>query len=144
MLTNNFTTLKKKHSLQIKSDINITPFVDVMLVLLIIFMVTAPMLTTGIDIDIPKAKASQALKDNEIPITISIDKHGNLYLQDNKIKIDRLLLTKKISALHREKPNAQIIVQGDKEANYGKVIEVFSILREANFANVTLLTDSIN
>ncbi len=123
---------------RLNSEINITPFVDVMLVLLIIFMVTAPMLISGIEVDLPKTKASP-LSGSDEPIVISVDKTGSFFLQENKLSPYEL--EKKLVAVLAEKPQTRIFIKGDRNINYGKVIELFAIVKNIGFSNVALVTE---
>ena len=106
---------RRRHS--IDSEINVTPFVDVMLVLLVIFMVTSPMMISGIDVDLPKTKPVQ-ITGNQDPISITIDQEGNVYIQETKIKLDSL--HSKLSALLKEKGDLRLFVRGDQKVDYGK------------------------
>ena len=123
---------------RLSNEINITPFVDVILVLLIIFMVAAPMMISGIEVDLPKTKASPISGSDE-PLVISIDKGGNLYLQEAKVTHSELV--KKLSAVLAITPQIRIFIKGDQNINYGKVIELFSIVREVGLTNVVLVTE---
>lgn len=125
----------------LSAEINVTPLVDVMLVLLVIFMVTSPMLVAGVQVDLPKTKAS-ALAGQDEPISISIDKHGNVYIQETKIKISEL--SPKLLAVSKENKNVRIFVRGDKSIDYGKVMEVFGNIKDAGFKNIALVSENIN
>ena len=120
------------------NDINITPFVDVMLVLLIIFMVTAPMMTSGIVIDLPKTKSS-ALGGNDEPISVTIKKDGSVYLQNSEIPSDAV--GPKLKAILGEKVETRIFVRGDTSVDYGAVMQVISQITLAGYPKVALLTD---
>ncbi|MEJ0010341.1 MAG: protein TolR [Alphaproteobacteria bacterium] len=119
------------------SEINVTPFVDVSLVLLIIFMITAPMLTSGVSVDLPKTKAS-ALPGNDEPIAITIRADGKVYLKDSEIPLDKL--GPKLQAVLGEKKNTRIFVRGDKSVDYGRVMQVIGEVNQAGFTRVALLT----
>lgn len=123
---------------RLSSEINITPFVDVMLVLLVIFMVTAPMLISGIEVDLPKTKSGQ-ITGNDEPLVISLDKSGHFYLQETLVTPNELLskLTSVISAT----PQIRVFIKGDQSINYGKVIELFALVKEVGFTNVALITE---
>jgi biopolymer transport protein TolR len=123
---------------RLNSEINITPFVDVMLVLLVIFMVTAPMLISGIEVDLPKTKAGQ-IKGNDEPLVISVDKGGNFYIQESLLKPHELLT--RLSAVMSATPQIRIFIKGDQNINYGKVIELFALVKEVGFTNVALVTE---
>lgn len=124
--------------IKVASEINVTPLVDVMLVLLIIFMVCSPMLVAGVQVDLPKTKAS-ALSGQDEPIAISIDKFGNVYVAENKVQVPDL--GKKLNAVLNEKKDTRIFVRGDKKIDYGKVMEVFAELKSSGFKNVALVTE---
>ena len=119
------------------ADINVTPMVDVMLVLLVIFMVTAPLLTSGVPVDLPKTQAGQ-LKGDDQPLSVSIDKQGRIFLQDTEVQIDEL--SPRLKAITAAKPDTRIFVKGDSGINYGRVMEVMGQLGAAGFPHVALLT----
>ncbi|MDX2050336.1 MAG: protein TolR [Rickettsiaceae bacterium] len=121
------------------AQINITPVVDVMLVLLIIFMITSPMLVAGINVDLPESSASQVSGQDE-PLSITIDKNRNIYIMDTKIHENELI--EKIKAILNEKYSARIFVRGDKSLPYGKVIELISKINSAGFTKVALITNT--
>src|ERR1700748_3085352 len=103
------------------AEINVTPFVDVMLVLLIVFMVAAPLLTVGVPIDLPKTQAKQMEGDSK-PITVSIKADGKIYLQDAEVDADKLVTT--LQAIAKEGLDERIFVRGDKDADYGTIMRV--------------------
>jgi len=119
------------------SEINVTPFVDVMLVLLVVFMITAPLLTVGVEIDLPKAE-SEAISGDDEPLTVSIDAEGQLFLQESQIEIDEL--GPKLIAITGENPEARIFIRGDKAIDYGRVMQVMSTINMAGFTKVALIT----
>ena len=119
------------------SEINVTPFVDVMLVLLIVFMVTAPLLTVGVPVDLPETKASQ-ITDEATPLIITIKADGELALQ-NRV-IDRPLLVPRLEAVARSKPDVRIFVRGDRTVPYGEVISIMAEVQAAGFNRVALIT----
>ena len=118
------------------SEINVTPFVDVMLVLLVVFMITAPLLTVGVEIDLPKAE-SEALSGDDEPLTVSIDAEGQLFLQETQIEIDEL--GPKLIAITGENPEARIFIRGDQAIDYGRVMQVMSTINMAGFTKVALI-----
>ena len=121
------------------SEINVTPFVDVMLVLLIVFMVTAPLLTVGIPVDLPKVKAS-ALTDQKDPLEITVKIGGEIYLGDSKVDIDNLIpRLKAITELNKE---ARIYVRGDRVVAYGRIMEIMSLVNSAGYIKVALVTQN--
>ncbi|MFI4983653.1 MAG: protein TolR [Rickettsiales bacterium] len=132
---------RKRNRRQLSSEINVTPLVDVMLVLLIIFMVCSPMLVAGVQVDLPKTKAS-SLSGQDEPIAITIDKYGNVYVQEAKVKIADLGI--KLSAVLKEKKDTRIFVRGDRKIDYGKVMEVFGAIKAGGFSNVALVTEALD
>lgn len=120
------------------NEINITPFVDVMLVLLIIFMVTAPMMTSGVQVDLPKVKSS-ALGGTDEPISVSVKRDGSVYIQNSEITVDKV--GPKLKAILGEKVETRIFVRGDTSVDYGAVMAVISAITGAGYSKVALLTD---
>ena len=119
------------------SEINVTPMVDVMLVLLIVFMVTAPLLTVGVQIDLPKTKA-KILQGQDEPLAITIDAQGQVYLQDTEIDIEGLV--PRLRAITANNPDVRIFVRGDASVNYGRVMEVMGTVNAAGYKKVALVT----
>ena len=119
------------------SEINVTPMVDVMLVLLIVFMVTAPLLTVGVQIDLPKTKA-KIIQGQDEPLAITIDAQGQVYLQDTEIDIEGLV--PRLRAITDNNPDVRIFVRGDASVNYGRVMEVMGIVNAAGYKKVALVT----
>ena len=120
------------------SDINVTPFVDVMLVLLIIFMVTAPLLTVGVQVDLPETSADTLPEESE-PLTLTINSKGEVFIQETKIEFDNLI--KKILAVSKNRTDTRIYVRGDKTINYGRVLEVMGKLSGSGFTKVALISE---
>ena len=118
------------------SQINVTPFVDVMLVLLIVFMITAPLLTVGVSVDLPKTKASQ-LNSKGDPIIISIKKNGELYIQEREI--DTIQLLPRLKAISSGNKNLRIYVRGDKDVSYGLVLDTIAKIKSSGFKKVALV-----
>lgn len=123
---------------QLMADINVTPMVDVMLVLLIIFMVTAPLLTVGVPLDLPKTQA-ESLNQPDEPLVVSVNAKGEIYLQETPI--DLASLAARLLAITENKPDTRIFVRGDQTINYGRVIEVLGTLNSAGFTHVALVTE---
>jgi biopolymer transport protein TolR len=121
------------------SEINVTPFVDVMLVLLIVFMVTAPLLTAGVPIDLPQTRARLLGQDRE-PLAVSIDGGGKVFLQNTEIPVDELV--PKLMAISENGYMQRIFVRGDRTVDYGKVMEVMGLLNSAGFTRIGLVTES--
>ncbi len=120
------------------SEINVTPFVDVMLVLLIIFMVTAPLLTVGVQVDLPETSADTLPEESE-PLTLTINSKGEVFIQETKIDFNNLI--KKILAVSNNRTDTRIYVRGDKTINYGRVLEVMGILSGSGFTKVALISE---
>ncbi|BAF86520.1 MULTISPECIES: protein TolR [Azorhizobium] len=120
------------------AEINVTPMVDVMLVLLIVFMVAAPMLTVGVPLDLPKTQA-QAMNQDKDPLTISVNNKGQVFLQETEIKLDELV--PKLQAIAKNGYDERIFVRGDKTVNYGTVMQVMGRLSAAGFKRVALVTE---
>jgi len=121
------------------SDINVTPFVDVMLVLLVVFMVTAPLLTSAVPLDLPKTQGHTMTQDNKEPLVVSIDQKGQVYLQENLTTLDDLVA--KLKAVTGANPDARIFVRGDKNVSYGHIMEVMGTISAAGFNKVALVAD---
>ena len=120
------------------AEINVTPFVDVMLVLLIVFMVTAPLLTVGVPVDLPKTRAPALGQDKE-PLSITIAKTGKIYLQKEVVAED--VLVAKLQAISQNGYDQRIFMRGDKNVDYGRVMEVLGLLKQAGFTHIALVTD---
>ncbi len=120
------------------SEINVTPFVDVMLVLLIVFMVTAPLLTVGVPVDLPKTRAPALGQDKE-PLSVTVAKDGKIYLQKEAITEDALV--PKLQAISQNGYDQRIFVRGDKTVDYGRVMVVMGLLASAGFTHIGLVTD---
>jgi biopolymer transport protein TolR len=122
------------------AEINVTPFVDVMLVLLIVFMVTAPLLTVGVPVDLPKTRAPALGQDRE-PLSITVRRDGAIFLQ--KEQVPQEVLVEKLTAIAENGYNQRIFVRGDTQANYGKVMEVMGLLAASGFTHIGLVTDVV-
>ena len=120
------------------SDINVTPFVDVMLVLLIVFMVTAPLLTVGIPVELPETKASDTLSDDQAPLVITVQENGVINLQKKAMEAD--MLVARLQAIIVENPSVEVYVRGDRDVSYGTVIGVMDMIKSAGIAQVKLVT----
>jgi biopolymer transport protein TolR len=134
-----------KHRLM--SEINVVPYIDVMLVLLIIFMITAPLLTQGIDVDLPKAAAQaldpEMLKNNE-PLVLSVDKEGKFYLSiadKPEEPVDEATVVDRVSAVIRRNPQTPVLVKADQSVPYGRVVTGAALLQQAGAPKVGFLTD---
>ena len=122
------------------SEINVTPFVDVMLVLLIVFMVTAPLLTVGIPVDLPKVKAS-ALTDQKDPIEITVNLEGDVYIGESLVEVENLI--PRINAITEQNTEARIYIRGDRIVAYGRVMEIMSLINSAGYIKVALITQNL-
>ena len=127
----------KRSKKQLMSEINITPFVDVMLVLLVVFMVTAPMMISGINVNLPQTTAAP-LSGSDEPLTITVTDKGTVYIQD--IEIDSSELIPKLTAITKEKKDSRILVRGDRAANYGSIMSVVGSINEAGYSHISLIT----
>lgn len=120
------------------SDINVTPLVDVMLVLLIVFMVTAPLLTVGVPVDLPKSQG-KAMSEPKEPLTITVDKGGDIYLMNSKVTLEDLV--EKLKGVTDANPETRIYVRGDQGLSYGRIMEVMGLINSAGFTRVALVAD---
>ena len=123
------------------SEINVTPFVDVMLVLLIVFMVTAPLLTVGIKVDLPKVKAT-ALTDIKDPIEITVKLDGQVYIGESKVEVENL--SPRLNAITEQNTEARIYIRGDRVVAYGRIMEIMSIINSAGYIKVALITQNLD
>ena len=120
------------------SEINVTPFVDVMLVLLIIFMVTAPLLTVGVQVDLPETSADTLPEETE-PLTLTINAKGEIFIQETKVEFNKII--PKILAISNNRTDTRIYVRGDKTINYGRVLEIMGMLSGSGFSKVALISE---
>src|SRR6185312_1605029 len=127
-----------RHRHRPMSEINVTPMVDVMLVLLIIFMVAAPLLTVGVPVDLPQTKAP-AITEQKEPLVISVNAQGHLFLQNSEVADDDLV--PRLQATTKNNPQADIYVRGDRAINYGRVMEVMGMVGAPGFTKVSLITE---
>ena len=132
---------KKRRSI---AEINVVPYIDVMLVLLVIFMITAPIVQQGVEIDLPQAAAKTMSPDEAEPVVVSVDSKGDFYLdigdEPNK-PIDAQLMVNRVAAVRQLKPNIPVLVRGDRNVGYGKVIDAMVLLQRAGVEKVGLMTD---
>ncbi|VAW69603.1 Tol biopolymer transport system, TolR protein [hydrothermal vent metagenome] len=127
------------------AEINVVPYIDVMMVLLVIFMITAPIVQQGVEIDLPQAAAQSISPDQEEPVVVSVDKKGDYYLDigDEPDKpIDAQLMVNRIAAVRQLKPKIPVLVRGDRNVAYGKVIDAMVLLQRAGVEKVGLMTES--
>ncbi len=129
------------------AEINVVPYIDVTLVLLIIFMITAPLVQTGVDVDLPQADTAAVEQKNEQPVIVSVDKQGYYYIDigkqdDEPVSAEELLY--RVAAVLRNKPETQIFIRGDHTVSYGKVVTVMAALKNAGVPSVGLMTSSFD
>ena len=135
----------RRHKRKLKAEINVVPYIDVMLVLLIIFMVTAPLLNLGVDIQLPQS-AAKAIQNDKEPVVVSVDQEGHYFLtlggaQRDPIESDALV--KKVSAFVRENPQVPVLVAGDQRADYGKIYQAMVLLQSAGVPKVGLMSQPV-
>lgn len=136
---------KTRRRRKLKAEINVVPYIDVMLVLLIIFMVTAPLLNLGVDIDLPEANAKALVTDTD-PVLVSLSADGTMYLtlgKQGREKIDTATLVNKVSAFVRQNPKVPVVVGADAALDYGSVIKVMGDLQSAGVPKVSLMSQPI-
>ena len=140
MITLNNSGNRRRKKYTQMSEINVTPFVDVMLVLLIVCMVTAPLLTVGIPVDLPKVKAS-ALTDQKDPIEITVNLEGDVYIGESLVEVENLI--PRLNAITEQNTEARIYIRGDRIVAYGRVMEIMSVVNSAGYIKVALITENI-
>ncbi len=137
-LTRNGGGGRQRGSYRPLSEINVTPFVDVMLVLLIVFMITAPLLTVGVPIELPKTKAKSIAEAVE-PLVITVNAEGTVFIQDTEVEIENLV--PRLKAITESKADTRIYVRGDKNVKYGRVMEVMGTINVAGFTRVAMIAE---
>src|ERR1700689_770347 len=120
------------------SEINVTPLVDAMLVLLVIFMVTGPLMASGVSVDLPKTNA-QPINNDSQPLTVSVRANGDVYLQDEQVPLPDVV--GKLKAIAQNNPDRRIFVRGDKDLPYGRIMEVMGTITQGGFTKVALLAE---
>ncbi|MDR2781561.1 MAG: protein TolR [Holosporaceae bacterium] len=135
-----FTSNKRKRTRRVlMSDMNVTPMIDVMLVLLVIFMITAPLMTVGVKVDLPTANAPN-ISDNETPVVVYVNKEGHVFI--GEIEVDMETLPDKLRAITKENTaDAKIFVKGDKSLSYGAIMDVMGRVSSSGFKKVVLVTE---
>jgi biopolymer transport protein TolR len=128
----------RRQRTRMMSEINVTPFVDVMLVLLIVFMVAAPLLTVGVPIDLPESQA-KSIEQNKDPLTVSVNDKGQVFLQNTEIAVDDIVA--KLKAIAKNGTEERIYVRGDRKVDYGTVMRVMGRLSAAGYRRVALVTE---
>lgn len=127
------------------AEINVVPYIDVTLVLLIIFMITAPLLQTGVEVDLPQADTSVVEQNDDLPVIVSIDKLGQYYIdigEDEDEVVSAEVLLVRVAAVLRNKPDTQVYIRGDHGVEYGKVVTVMAALKNAGVPSVGLMTQA--
>ncbi|WP_371395659.1 ExbD/TolR family protein [Fretibacter rubidus] len=126
---------------RLNADINVTPLVDVMLVLLIVFMVAAPLLSVGVPVELPKTDAKSLPSETE-PITITVDKDGTVFLQETEVTLDDIVV--RLSAIAQNGYDERIYLRGDNASDYGSVMKVMARINAAGYSNLGLVTDPVS
>ena len=130
--------MRRQSKKKLLAEINIVPYIDVMLVLLIIFMVTAPLLTVGVQVDLPETSADSLPEESE-PLTLSINAKGEIFIQEAKVGYDNIIA--KVLAVSKNRTDTRIFVRGDKTINYGRVLEIMGLLSGSGFTKVALISE---
>ncbi len=136
--------LKRRRAM---AEINVVPYIDVTLVLLIIFMITAPLVQTGVDVDLPQADTAAVEQKNQPPVIVSVDKMGAFYIDigdDEEEAVSAEVLLYRVAAVLRNKPETQVYIRGDQKVEYGKVVTVMVALKNAGVPRVGLMTQSFD
>jgi biopolymer transport protein TolR len=128
-----------KRSYRPMSDINVTPFIDVMLVLLIVFMVTAPLLSAGIPVDLPKTEAAAVSETDDKPLEVALNKKGDIYIGETKVTAKELLI--KLAAITGDDKERRVFIKADQGLSYGKVMEILGSINKAGYRKVALITE---
>ena len=131
--------MRRRNRNKIRSEVNLTPLIDIMTSLLAIFMITAPLLTSGIPLNLPKGDGKQ-IEGQEKTLDIGVDAKGKIYIGKDEVALDKIL--PKVTAIVKENPKIQMVISGDRDSSYGQVIEVMALLRSAGYTQVGLKTDS--
>ena len=137
--TTGATAGRRRHRLN--ADINVTPFIDVMLVLLVVFMVSAPLMVTGVEVSLPEEN-NAALESKEQPLVVTIQKSGALYVQDQPIQKEALI--QKLTSILQTRTDSSIYLRGDADLAYGKIMQLMSMLSQAGFTNIAFVTENVD
>ena len=129
---------RKRHK-KLMSEINVVPYIDVMLVLLVIFMITAPLLSQGVQVDLPQAAARPVESQDRETLVVTVDREGRYFLDDRRLTSEEL--RKKVAAILRLRPQTPVLIRGDRQANYGEVVKAMTLLQTAGAPSVGLLTE---
>ncbi|MBI2992871.1 MAG: protein TolR [Gammaproteobacteria bacterium] len=131
---------------KVMSEINVVPYIDVMLVLLVIFMITAPLLSQGVAVELPQVPSQPMPPTNNEPVIISVDNHGNFFINYGEAQdkpINPGTLASRVAALRKYKPTIPVFVKGDKDVNYGRVVELMAVLQASGVEGVGLVTEPL-
>ena len=126
------------------ADINVVPYIDVMLVLLIIFMITAPLITQGVNIDLPQVPSKVIDPSDNEPVIVSVDDAGQVFIdvgENPEAPVDNQELVTRVAAIHRYRPEVEVLIEGDRNVDYGRVVEVMALLQRAGIDGVGLITE---
>jgi len=129
---------RKRHK-KLMSEINVVPYIDVMLVLLVIFMITAPLLTQGVKVELPRAAAKPVESQDQETLVVTVDRAGNYFLDDRRIAPEEL--RRKVAAILRLRPQTPVLIRGDRQAKYDEVVKAMTLLQSAGAPSVGLLTE---
>lgn len=129
----------RKRRKKLMSEINVVPYIDVMLVLLVIFMITAPLLSQGVKVDLPKAAAQPVESQDRETLVLTVDREGRYFLDDRRITSEEL--GRKVAAILRARPQTPVLIRGDRQSSYGEVVKAMTLLQSAGAPSVGLLTE---
>ncbi len=129
----------RKRRKKLMSEINVVPYIDVMLVLLVIFMITAPLLSQGVKVDLPKAAAQPVDSQDRETLVVTVDREGRYFLDDRRITSEEL--SRKVAAILRARPQTPVLIRGDRQSSYGEVVKAMTLLQSAGAPSVGLLTE---
>lgn len=130
----------KRRSARLTSDINVTPLIDVMLVLLIVFMITAPLMTVGVPVDLPQSKAP-VIQEQEEPLVVTVTAQNELFIQETRVPFEELI--PRLQAITQQNPEARVFVRGDKSLSYGQMMHVVGAIYGGGFRKVALITEPL-
>ena len=129
----------RRSARRLMNQINVVPYIDVMLVLLVIFMITAPLLSQGVKVDLPRAAAQPVESQDQETLVVTVDREGRYYLDDRRISSEEL--RRKVAAILKLRPKTPVLIRGDRTANYGEVVKAMTLLQSAGAPSVGLLTE---
>ena len=129
----------RKRRKKLMSEINVVPYIDVMLVLLVIFMITAPLLSQGVKVELPKAAAQPVDSQDRETLVVTVDREGRYFLDDRRITSEEL--SRKVAAILRARPQTPVLIRGDRQSSYGEVVRAMTLLQSAGAPSVGLLTE---